>query len=81
MEELREILIKVSTKCLKITKNRHKISKPNQKRYFDTDCYNMRRGIRKLALMLSKSPHRHKKLISSDKETVQADFKGQEKKF
>ena len=47
VEELREILIKVSTKCLKITKNRHKSSKPNPKKYFDTDCYNMRREIRK----------------------------------
>ena len=56
VEELTEILIKVSTKCLKFTKNRHKSSKPNQKKYFDTDCYNMRREVRRLAIILSKSP-------------------------
>ena len=57
VEELTEILIKVSTKCLKITKNRHKSSKPNQKKYFDIDCHNMRREVRRLAIILSKSPH------------------------
>ena len=57
VEEMTEILIKVSTKCLKITKNRHKSSKPNQKKHFGTDCYNMRREVRRLAIILSKSPH------------------------
>ena len=27
------------------------------KKYFDTDCYNMRREVRRLAIILSESPH------------------------
>ena len=83
VEELTEILIKVSTKCLKITKNRHKNIKPNQKNYFDTDCYNMRREVRRLAIILSKSPHDTdiRKLISLDKETVQTDLKVKKRNF
>ena len=55
VENINSLLINVSDRCLKVVKI--KKHKKRNKEYFDTNCYNKRREVQRLAKLVNNSPN------------------------
>ena len=74
VQKVTNLLIQVSNKCLRMVKIKKKKSRKHE--YFDSDCYNKRKELQRLANLLEKNPdnltirqsyHQTKRMIKSKK--------------
>ena len=54
VQKVTNLLIQVSNKCLRMVKIKKKKSRNHE--YFDSDCYNKRKELQRLANLLEKNP-------------------------